>query len=133
MNFGKAILAGVVGGIVLSVADFVMHGLIMGDTYTKYPVFTQESASPLSFTLVAVCYAIMASFLFAKTRSVWPEGLMGGLSFGFWGGLVGFFPPFYNSLVFEGFPYYMSWCWGGINFIGFVVLGAVLGLLYKKA
>ena len=46
---------------------------------------------------------------------------------------MSFFAPFYNSLVFEGYPYYLSWCQGGSNLIAFVVLGAVLGLIYKQA
>lgn len=29
MNYGKAVVAGVVGGVVVNVADFVMHGMIM--------------------------------------------------------------------------------------------------------
>jgi hypothetical protein len=132
MNFGRVLIAGIVGGIALNVADFVMHGWIMGETYAKYPLFSQEQANPLYFTLVAVCIGIMTAVLFAKTRSAWAEGLMGGVAFGCCVGLISFFPPFYNSLVLDGFPYYMSWCQGGMNFIGFVVLGAVLGLLYKK-
>ncbi len=32
--------------------------------------------------------------------------------------------PFYNTLVLDGFPYFLSWCQGGANLIGAVVLGA---------
>ena len=132
MNWGKAIIAGIVGGIVLNIANFVMHGLIMGGTYARYPeVFTQEEANPAWFFLVAICTGIAAAFLFGWTRKSWSEGYMGGAVFGFWLGLVFFFAPFYNPLVIEGFPYYLSWCWGAINLIGFVILGLVLGALYK--
>ena len=58
---------------------------------------------------------------------------MGGVTFGFFLGLVAYFTNFYNPLVIEGFPYYLSWCWGAINVISFLVLGAVLGLMMKKA
>ena len=132
MSFGKAIIAGVVGGIVVNLVDFVMHGMIMANTYPKYEVFAREHANPLHFTFVAICMSIMAAILFAKTRGSWADGLMGGVSFGFWLGMIAFFAPFYNSLIFEGFPYYISWCWGGINLIGYLVLGAVLGLIYTK-
>ncbi len=133
MNWSRAILAGVVGGIVVSVANFVMHGIIMANTYMKYPVFTQEEANPLWFFLIAILIAIAAAILFARTRACWGEGIGGGVSYGFWVGLVGFFGPFYNPLVIEGFPYFLAWCHGGILLIGFVVLGAVLGVMVKKS
>ena len=131
MNWTKVLIAGVVGGIVLNIANFVMHGMILGNTYTKYPVFSQEPANPLHFQLVALCMAIAAAILFAKTRSSWAAGLVGGATFGCLLGLIFFFVPFYNSLVLEGFPYYLGWCQGGVNLIGFVILGAVFGLIYK--
>ena len=133
MNWTKAILAGVLAGIAMNVADFVMHGLILGSAYEKYEVFSQEQANPLLFLAVAVCIAVFAAILFAKTRSVWAEGAKGGATYGFWLGMVSFFSTFYNPLVLEGFPYHLSWCWGGINVIGAVIGGAVLGLVYKKA
>ncbi|MDH3525013.1 MAG: hypothetical protein OES32_15640 [Acidobacteriota bacterium] len=133
MNWSKAILAGVVAGIVVNVSDFVMHGLIMGETYTKYPtVFSQEQASPLYFAAISVCIGITAAILFAKTRGSWGAGWQGGATYGFFLGLVAFFPNFYDSLVIADFPYYLSWCWGGITLIGAVIGGAVLGAIYKS-
>jgi hypothetical protein len=133
MNWTKAILAGVVGGIALNLADWIMHGFILGPTYMKYPVFTQEPASPLYFLAISLLMGIFAALLFAKTRSSWAEGIAGGATYGFFLGLIQFFAHFYNPLVFEGFPYYLSWCWGGVGMIGMVILGAVLGLIYKRA
>lgn len=132
MNWGKAIVAGVVGGIVVSVANFIMHGMILGATYMRYPVFTQEEANPLWFFLVAICISVAAALLFARSRPCWPQGIMGGVQYGFWVGLVYFFSTFYNPLGLEGFPYYLSWCWGGINLIGFLLLGVILGAMYKS-
>jgi hypothetical protein len=132
MNWTRAIIAGVAGGIVLNIADFIMHGMIMANAYTKYPAFATEQANPIWFTLIAVCIGIATALLFARTRGSWAEGFAGGLKFGAFVGLVAFFPPFYNSIVINGFPYHMGWCWGGINFIGFVALGCTLGLIYKK-
>ena len=132
MNWMKVIIAGVVAGIALTIADFVMHGIIMANAYTKYPVFAKEEANPVWFMVIAVCISLCAALLFAKSRNAWPSGLMGGLTFGFFLGLVVFFMPFYYPLVLEGFPYHLGWCWGGIDMIGFLVVGAVLGLLYKE-
>ncbi|MFQ5739337.1 MAG: hypothetical protein ACE5JX_10025 [Acidobacteriota bacterium] len=133
MNWTRAIIAGAVGGIVLNLADFVMHGMIMSKTYAKYPIFIQEEGNPLWFFLLAICTGILAALLFAKTRGSWSAGARGGATFGFWLGLVSFFPQFYNPLIFKGFPYFLSWCWGGIIVIGLVIFGTVVGAIYKES
>lgn len=133
MNWPRTILAGIVGGIVMTMVDYVTHGIILGKTYMKYPeVFTQEDAGVHYFFIVGIMIAIMAAILFAKTRSVWADGIVGGATFGFFVGLVMFFTQFYSTLTIDGFPYFLSWCHGGSALIAMVVLGAVLGLMLKK-
>ena len=39
---------------------------------------------------------------------------------------------FINALIIEGFPYYLSWCWGGTTVIGLTILGLGLGLVQKN-
>lgn len=133
MNWSKAIIAGVVGGIVKTLADYVMHGIIMANAYAKYPVFTQEEEGVHYFFIVGISIAVFAAILFSKTRASWGEGPMGGATFGFFLGLVFFFYPFYSPLVLEGFPYHLAWCHGGIELIGMTITGAVLGAMIKKA
>jgi hypothetical protein len=133
VNWTRILLAGVVAGIVTNVADFVMHGMVMANTYMKYPqVFTQTQANPLWFLLVALCLGISAAILFGKTRTSWAAGWAGGATFGFFLGLVGFWPGFYHALTIDGFPYYLSWCWGGITMIDAVLAGSVLGSIIKR-
>ncbi len=132
MDWKKALLAGLAGGVALSITEFIMHAVIMANTYTKYPVFTQEEANPLYFVLIAVCIGLFAGILFGKTRQSWADGFKGGATYGFFLGMVLFFVRFYDSLVYEGYPYYLSWCQGGINLIGLVIAGAVLGIIYRR-
>jgi len=132
MNWAKAIIAGVVGGIALWIANFIMHGLIMGNTYARYPVFRMEG-NPVYFLLAAVLMSIFAAILFAKTRGSWAPGLKGGATFGCFLGLFSFFAHFYHPLTIEGFPYFLAWCWGGIGLIALAIMGAAQGMIYKEA
>jgi hypothetical protein len=126
-------LAALVGGIVMWLASFVLHGLIMGNTYLRYPeVFTQEQTNPLWFLIIEVLIAFPAAVIFARTRASWSEGIAGGLTFGFWLGLVGSFAQLFSPLVMEGFPYYLGWCWFGINMIVALFLGGVLGVMIRR-
>ncbi|MCJ7579011.1 MAG: hypothetical protein MUP98_00580 [Candidatus Aminicenantes bacterium] len=131
MNWIKVLITGIVGGVVIWLYNFVMHGLIMGDSYDKYGIF-RDDASPFFFVLAFVFIALAGALLFAKTRNSWSDGLKGGITFGFFVGLIIFFSQFTNVLIFKGFPYHLSWCWGGIELIGWLVFGAVAGLLIKK-
>ena len=133
MNWTRVLLAGVVAGIATNLADFVMHGMIMANTYVKYSqVFSQTQANPLWFLLVALCLSISAAILFGKTRTSWAAGWTGGATFGCFLGLVGFWTGFYHPLTIDGFPYYLSWCWGGITMIDSVLAGSVLGAIIKR-
>ena len=133
MNWSKVLIGGVVAGIALNLTEWVLHGFVMASTYSKYPeVFEQEQANPLHFLLVAVCVALAAALLFAKTRASWSDGAAGGATFGAFLGFFAFFTYFYNPMVFDGYPYYLAWCQGGITFIAMVIVGTVLGLVIKK-
>ena len=134
MNWSRTIMATLVGGIAIWLASFVLHGVVMTSTYMKYPeVFTQEATNPVLFLVVELLIAFPAAVIFAKTRGSWAAGIAGGVVFGFWLGLFGSFAQLFSPLVMEGFPYYLGWCWAGINLIVSLALGAVLGLMIKSA
>ena len=133
MNWSRALFAGFVGGIVVNIYEFVIHGFVMTGTYMKYPVFDREPANPAWFVALAVILGVIAAIIFAKTRASWAPGPKGGLVFGFWVGLIGFFAQFYYPLVIAGFPYYLAWCMGGIALIGYLLFGVVVGAMYKAS
>lgn len=133
MNWTRIVIGGVVAGILTNLANYVMHGMIMANTYKKYDqVFSQTAANPLKFFAVAIVMWICVAVLFGKTRQSWAAGWNGGLGFGFFLGLASFFANFYHPLVIDGFPYHLAWCWGGIGLIGGLIGGAVLGALIPK-
>lgn len=133
MNWGRVLGAGVVAGIVVNLVDFGLHGVVLAETYKKYDtVFSQKEANPLHFFAAAILIGIFVALLFAKTRTSWGEGWKGGATFGLYFGLATFFASFYNPLVIADFPYYLSWCWGGIHLIDGVVGGTVMGAMIKR-
>ena len=133
MNWTRIGLAGVAAGFATWISDFVLHGMVMSATYMRLSeVFTQTAANPAWFLLIAVTMSVMAALLFTKTRGSWAAGWKGGLTFGFFLGLVIFFQRFYDPLVIDGYPYYLAWCQGGISMIDSLLAGAVLGSIIKS-
>jgi hypothetical protein len=132
MNWTRTALAGVAAGIVTWLSDFVLHGIVMAPTYRRLSqVYSQTQVNPAWFLLVSLTICFMAALLFARTRGSWAPGWTGGLGFGFFLGLVVFFHDFYNPLVIDGFPYYLSWCQGGISMIDSLLAGVVIGSIVK--
>lgn len=132
MNWTRIALAGIAAGVVTNVCEFIVHGLLLSDTYARLPeVFDQTQATPLYFLVIAVGMALAMAVLYAKTRKCLPSGVKGGATLGFLVGLFVFFTDFYSSLVIADFPYYLSWCWGTASILFAVVTGSVVALIYK--
>ncbi len=131
MNWSKAVVAGLAGGVVNAVYEFIMHGMIMGNTYKSLPQVFRQDANPMWFTVIAILMGVAGGLLFARTRGSWAAGAKGGMIFGVFVGLISFLSMFYSPLTVPGFPYYLTWCMGGIGFIEWVIFGAVAGSIYK--
>lgn len=133
MQWSKALIAGAVGGVVNAVYGFVMHVLIMGNTYRKYTpeVFREDESTMMWFIIIPILLGVVGGLFFAKSRSAWAAGLQGGATFGFWVGLIAFVSNFFMPLMITGYPYYLTWCTGAIYLIGWTLVGAVIGAMYK--
>lgn len=133
MNWTRVALAGASAGVVSWIVGFVLHGIVMAETYKRLSqVYTQIPSNPMWFLVVAVAISLMSAHLFARTRAHWAAGPKGGLTYGFCLGLVLFFQRFYDPLVIDGYPYYLAWCQGGIAMIECLLAGAVLGAVIKE-
>ncbi|NNE43454.1 MAG: hypothetical protein HKN12_04545 [Gemmatimonadetes bacterium] len=133
MNWTRVLLATVVGAVAMWLVSFVLHGMLLAETYIGLPeVFSQEAANPMLFLFAELLIALPAVIIFAKTRSCWAPGIGGGLSYGFLLGLIGGFSQHFNPLIFEGFPYSLAWYWFAANVVITMSLGAVVGLMIKR-
>lgn len=137
MNWGRAIGAGLAAGFVQNIANFVMHGLVLGGMYLNQPAFVQEPDSMAMqivwFLVIALVLGVVASLLFASSRQSWQPGVKGGLHFGVLLGAVVGFQQFYLTLVVNDFPYHVAWLWLAVDVISFGIGGMVLGAVYKRA
>lgn len=137
MNWGRAIGAGLAAGFVQNIANFVMHGLVLGGMYLDQPAFVQEpdnmAMQIVWFLVIALVLGVVASLLFASSRQSWQPGAKGGLHFGVLLGAVVGFQQFYLTLVVNDFPYHVAWLWLAVDVISFGIGGMALGAVYKRA
>ncbi len=134
MNWGRAVVAGLVAGIAQNVVNFVLHGLVLGGTYEGQAAFVQEENPAIFvwYTAIALVIGVVAALLFASSRESWQPGARGGLHFGILLGAVVGFQQFYLTQVINEFPYHVAWLWLGVEIISFGIGGMVLGAMIRR-
>jgi hypothetical protein len=133
MNWTRIVVGGLLSAVVTWLLGFLLHGILLADTYASYSdVFSQEASNPLWFLLASVALQLIGATIFARTRAAWNPGWNGGLVFGLWIGLLIGCVSFYWPLVIAGFPYYLAWCWLGVDVITYGLGGVVLGIVIQR-
>jgi hypothetical protein len=131
MDFKKCLTIGVVIGIVANVLDFVVQGNLLASYYSQ-PPFRQDNV--IAWMVVG---DFMAAWVFAwvylKVAGSFPPGPVGGAAMGFYAGVLVSFPgAIFMHLMFQGFPYALSWIWVGYGIVWYVVAGAIAGAMHKR-
>ncbi len=132
MKSSKFWIAVLVTGVAVNVFDYVLHGVLLRDTYASNPAF-REMNNPMWFIIGDFVAVLVMAWFYDRVYSSFAGGTKGGLTYGLYFGFVLSFPTYiFIHLMFNGFTYGMAWMgiitgviWGGIA-------GAILGSLYKK-
>ena len=134
MNVKKLVVATLVGGIVANVLDYVVHGMLLAERYySKLSVLFRQD-TPVHYFVIGDFVAVLVLVLvYDRVYASFGGGARGGAIGGFWAGLLVSFPTFiFIHLQFAGFPYALSWIWTIYGIVWYVVVGAVVGALYRK-
>lgn len=133
MNLTRFLVAGLAGGVVGNVFDFLVHEKLLASRYAALPGLFRPDA-PLEWLIVGdFVAAFVLVWVWDRVMGSFPPGAKGGAIGGFYAGVLVSFPSsiFWN-LLFVGFPYSLSWIWVVSGVAWGVLVGAVIGALYKK-
>ncbi|HEX4954373.1 MAG TPA: hypothetical protein VF017_13355 [Thermoanaerobaculia bacterium] len=134
MNLKRFVMAGLAGGIVLNGFDFVVHGnLLQSQYYSQNPsLFRPDAPLPWLITGDFVAAFVLA-WVWARVEGSFGSGAKGGALGGFYAGVLVNFPTWiFSHLLFVGFPYSLSWVWTVTGIVSTVLVGAVIGAIYRK-
>ena len=133
MKSGKFWLAVLVGGVVLNVLDFVLHGMILHDYYGSMPDLFNPPGSPVLFILGDFVVALVYAWVYDRVYGSFGGGAKGGATYGLYAGIITSFPTWiFMHLIIKGFTYGLSWIWTINGIVWSIILGAVIGAIYKK-
>lgn len=130
MDFKKCLTIGVVVGIVVTVIDFVVQGRLLAGYYTQAP-FRQD----INMAWVVVgdfAAALVFAWVYLAVAGSFAPGITGGATMGFYAGVLVNFPAaIFMHLMFQGFPYVLSWIWILYGVLWYVCAGAIAGAMNK--
>jgi hypothetical protein len=132
--FGKNFwIAVIVGGIVVNVMDFLVHGMLFQEMFYSKMQGMRTDVNPLWY--IALDFLMVAVFVwfYDKVYGSYGGGMPGGMKFGLYYGVALNFPVmFFPYLMYQGMNYGFVWASIIYGIIWGMVLGMAVGKFYTK-
>ncbi len=135
MKSSRFWLAVLVGGVVANVMDYLVYGRWLSNAYfMKNPVLFNNDPGNIPWFIVGDFVAVLVfAWIYDRVSSSFGSTPMDGAKAGLYLGVFANFPlGIYMHLMFNGYPYGLSWISMVYGVIWCVVVGAVLAAMMKK-
>lgn len=134
MNITKLLVATLGAGVVANVYDFVVHANLLQRAYYSQLTSLFRQDAPMAWIIVGdFVAALVFVWVYDRVYGSFGGGVKGGATFGVYAGVLVNFPMgIFLNLLFVGFPYELAWLWIMTGIIWAVLIGAIVGALYKK-
>ncbi len=134
MNANRLLLSIVVLSVVANAYDFLVHNVLLKATYQAHQALLNAPQRVGLLILADVVWVILFCWFYAAFARGRGFRIATGLWFGLFVGLIaGWMPQVYNQLVLAGFPIAFYLSWGVSNLVQSLLLGAVIGRLYRES
>ncbi len=133
MKSGKFWLAVLVGGVVLNILDILLHGIILHGYYAQMPELFNPPGNPVLFIVCDFVVVLVYAWVYDRVYGSFGGGAKGGATYGLYAGVITSFPTWlFMSVLMKGWPMSLSWIWTINGIVWSIIIGAVIGALYKK-
>ena len=130
MNVKKYIIAGIVVFIIFQLSGFVIHNIMLQDTYQKLHNLWRPDM--MAYMWIMYITSLIVSFIFTYLYIKMDKkgGLIQGLIFGT---IVGLFMNvgIFNQFAIYPLPFYLVVQWFIYEMISYVICGAIISFVYK--
>lgn len=134
MKSGKFWLAVLAAGVAVSIFDFLVHGVWLASTYKSMPDVFRQTENPTWFIVGDFVAVLVFAWFYDKVYASFGGGVKGGAMYGLYAGILVSFPTWvFIHLMFDGFPYGLSWTMTFLGIAWGVIAGAVIGAMYRKS
>jgi len=132
MKLGRILVVGLVVGVAVNFFDFLYHGLLMAGRYEGMAIMRQDG-SMVALVLGDIVAAIVFVWVFARVKKCFDAGVIGGVTFGVYAGVLTAFPMFiFNHLLLVDYTYGLAWSMTIAQILWCLVAGAVAGAMIGR-
>lgn len=133
MNVKRWLLASLGVYVAHQILDFIIHGVILAGTYkATADVWRPDMESKMYiFWITAAIFSLLFVYIF--TKGYQGKGIMEGVRYGLWMGLLISIPMAYNSYVCFDVPYCLTFSWWTLGTVKIIICGIVAAGLYRPA
>ena len=134
MKSSKFWLAVLVGGVVANIMDLAVYTQWLGPTYmAANPTLFRQDTNPGWFIFGDFVVVFVFAWVYDKVSSAFGTTPKDGMMAGLYLGILANFP--YNiflHLMFNGYPYSLSWIGVIYGVIWYMIVGYVVAMVMKK-
>ena len=134
MNKKRYVIASLVVFVAACILDYIIHCVILCGTYKNYPEFfvTDIGAGGTILTIIgALVFGFIFCFIFTKGYE--ERGILEGVRYGLWIGLLLYLPCMLYSWAVFKFPIGLPVWWLILGVIEMIILGIIAAVIYKPA
>ena len=134
MNWKAFLVATLAAGVVCNALDAVVQGgWFTANYYSKLPQLFKQNGDISMYVLGDFIAVAMLAWFYHVVRGSFGTGLMNGLRYGVYTGLLIAFPMYiFLHLMLVAWPYALSWAMTIYSIIWTAIAGAVIGLVHEK-
>jgi len=128
----KILLGFVVVFVILEVLDMLVHGVLLAGAYeTMQNVWRPDMAQKMWILhLVKLILAFMFTFIFTKGYE--NKGIVEGVRYGFYMGILLSVPYAYGSYASFAIPYSVALQWFIYALVEYIIAGVALALIFRS-
>lgn len=117
--------------VILRVTDFIVHGVILASCYGSagFRPEAEMNSYLWVFWVTSIVFSFFFTFIFAKGCE--GKGVMEGVRYGFYVGMLIWFTGAYAQFVTYSIPYSLVWYWIILGVIQMILCGIAAALIYK--
>lgn len=118
--------------VAITACDYVIHNLILGSTYAQIKeVFRPDMMDKMwIISLVTVIVSFFFVLIFSKGYE--GKGIVEGLRYGFYAGMMLSTGMAYGSYATYAIPYHLAMSWFIYGLAEYLIAGVVVALVYGK-
>lgn len=134
MNYKRFIIAVVVCYIAMQIMDFIIHAVMLGETYQLLAGTVMRTGEDMKMWPMYVCsFIFILMFVLIYTHGVKGKGIIEGVRYGIYIGLLYCIYNAFGQWAVYPISAWLAWMWVISGLIEMIILGLIVGAIYKPA